>query len=61
MSSHQKEQTQEVIDYMFCTLCMVCLGRAVCWDQQDYNWQSMQQVQNTCLNDWTVSNTWTQI
>jgi len=34
------------VDYVFCALCMVCPGRAVSWNCQDCNRQSMQRVQN---------------
>jgi len=51
------EHVREVIDYVFCALCMVCPGSAVSWNRQDYNRQSMQRVQTTwsigtglCLN-----------
>jgi len=37
---------RELIAYVFCTLCMVCLDSAVSWNCQDCNRQSMQHVQN---------------
>jgi len=47
----------EVIDHVFCVLCMVCPGRTVSWNRQECNRQSMQRVQYTwsigldcCLN-----------
>jgi len=43
---------REVIDHVFCALCMVCPGRAVSWNGQDCNRQSMQRVQNT----WSIGN-----
>jgi len=45
---------REVIDSIFCALCMVCPGRAVSWNRQDCNRQSMQVVQNT----WSVGTAW---
>jgi len=42
-----KEYMRELIDYVFCALCMVCPGSAVSWNRQDCNRQSMQQVENT--------------
>ena len=39
---------REVIDYVFCAICMVCPGSVVSWNHQDCNRQSMQRVQNTC-------------
>jgi len=51
---------RQVIDDVFCALCMVSPGSAVSWNRQDYNRQSMQRVKNTwssgaglCLNDRT--------
>jgi len=41
------EHMKEVIDYVFCALCMVCPGSAVSWNRHGCNRQSMQQVQNT--------------
>jgi len=35
-----KEHMREVIDYVFCTLCMVCPGSAVSWNCQVCNRQS---------------------
>jgi len=37
----------EVIDYMFCALCMVSPGSAVSWNHQDNNRPSMQRVKST--------------
>jgi len=37
---------REVIDYVLRTLYMVCSGRAVSWNCQDCNRQSMHWVQN---------------
>jgi len=36
----------EVIYCVFCTHCMVCLGRVVSWHHQDCNRQSMQRMRN---------------
>ena len=38
---------KEVIEYVFCALCMVCPGSAFSWNSQDCNRESMQRVQNT--------------
>ena len=38
---------REVIDYVLCALCIVCLGRAVSWNRQDCNKQRMQRMQKT--------------
>jgi len=38
---------KEEIDYVFCALDVVCLGRAVSWNRQDWNSQSVQRVHNT--------------
>jgi len=52
-----KEHVSEVIDFVFCALCMVCPDSAVSWNRRDCNRQSMKRVQNTwsfgiglCLN-----------
>ena len=42
-----EKRMREVIDCVFCALCMVFLGRAVIWHRQDCNRQSMQRVQIT--------------
>jgi len=42
-----KEHMRKVIDYVFCALCMVRPGKALSWNRQDCNRQSMQRVQNT--------------
>jgi len=47
MCSCLKEHMREVIGYVFCALCMVCLGSAVSWSSQDCNRQSRQRVANT--------------
>jgi len=38
---------REIINYVFCALCMVCLSSAVSPNRQNCNKQSMQRVQNT--------------
>jgi len=38
---------KEEIDHVFCALGLVCLGRAVSWNPQDWNNQSVQRMQNT--------------
>jgi len=53
---------REVIDHVFCALCMVCLGKAISWHRQDCNRQSMQRVQNTgSIGTGLCQNTWTQM
>jgi len=44
MCAFFKEHVREVMDNVFCVLCMVmvCLGSAVSWNCQDCNRQSMQ-------------------
>jgi len=32
-----EEHTREVIDYVFCALCLVCPGSVVSWNRQDCN------------------------
>jgi len=46
MCAGLKEHIREVIDYVFCAFCMVCLGSAFSRNHQDCNRQSMQRVQN---------------
>jgi len=46
MCAGLKEHMREVIDYVFCALCMICRGSAFSWNRQDCNRQSMQQVKN---------------
>jgi len=60
MCAFLKEHIKELIDYVFCALCMVCAGSAVSWNREDCNRQSMQRVHNTwsvgaglCLNSRT--------
>jgi len=40
MCAGLKEHMREVIDYVICALCMVCLGSAVSWNRQDCNSQA---------------------
>jgi len=42
-----KEHMREVMDYVFCALCLVCPGRAASCHRHDCNRQSTQRVQNT--------------
>ena len=46
MCAGLKVHMREVIDYVFCTLCMVCQSSAFRRNRQDCNRQSMQRVQN---------------
>jgi len=57
-----KEHMREVIDYVFCAICMVCPDSVVSWNHQDCNRQSMQGVQNTWSIGTSLSlNAWTQM
>jgi len=47
MYAYLKKHMRDVIEYVFCGLCMVCPGSAVSWNRQDCNRQSMQRAQNT--------------
>jgi len=45
---------REVINYEFCTLCLICPRSAVNWNRQNYNRPAKQQVKHLVTWGWSV-------
>jgi len=54
MCARENEHKREVIDYVFCALCMVCLSRVVSWHGQDCN-RHATSAKHLVDWDWTMS------